>query len=119
MSLDKKIYEKTCHDEDESDDSDVEKVCKAGKFCSFAKLLSHAYIALQLILWSDCNTHPPSAVYGFVIATKSECSMDGKYYLEYNGKKTNFNVHVKSCGNDDWDEYDSDYLYDSDAEDNE
>ena len=86
MSLEKKMYEKTCAQLDDSDDdtdSDEEKVCKP-------------------------------ALYGFVTVAVSECSMDGEYYLEYRGEKTDFNVYVKSCGRDDWDEYDSDYLYDSD-----
>ena len=91
MSLDKKIYERTCDDQsDDSDDSDSDndenKICRA-------------------------------AIYGFITASPAECSMDGDYYLEYDGKKVEFEVHVKSCGNDDWDEYESDYMYDSDMDD--
>jgi len=87
MSLDKKIYEKTCPEVDsDSETEDEVKKCKP-------------------------------AIYGFVTAAPATCSMDGEYYLEYAGEKVEFDVHVKSCGKDDWEsDYDSDYLYDSDQE---
>ena len=88
MSLDKKIYERTCPEIDsDSETEDEMKKCKP-------------------------------AIYGFVTAAPARCSMDGEYYLEYAGEKVEFDVHVKSCGKDDWEsDYDSDYLYDSDQED--
>ena len=90
MSLEKKIYERTCAAESDSEgegsDDDENKICKP-------------------------------ALYGFITASPAQCSMDGDYYLEYDGKKVEFEVHVKSCGNDDWDEYESDYMYDSDIDD--
>jgi len=86
MSLDKKIYQRTCDADDSDDESDEEKVCRP-------------------------------ALYGFVTAAPAQCAMDGDYYLEYDGERVEFEVHVKSCGNDDWDEYESDYLYDSDLDD--
>lgn len=90
MTLDKKIFEHTCNDlsdDSSADDSSSERE----QVCK-------------------------AALYGFVTAQPASCVMDGDYYLEYDGARVEFDVHVKSCGKDDWDEYESDYMYDSEAE---
>ena len=93
MVIDKKVYEVTCNLENNGPSS-TEKYCNSEDD------------------WNDEDVYScKPALYGFVSVTNASCYLNGRYVLRYRNINNEFEVHVKFCGHDDWDEYESDYLY--------